>query len=479
MNKTKIFFVFLITIITLGLCFNKIQVFSQSQTNLVINLPVNTIKIGDQITISVEVENTIDLYGFDLTVNYDPQLLNLAEDSYQLGTFLNNNPLTIGPNIDEQAGKFQISMMNTGLTSGSSGSGVLFTLPFEAMANGTALFWLDPASLIDSEGNPINFQAEISSLTIGSVTVTPTPTTIDTPEETEEKASFLLAPSSANYYLGDQPEIEIRLDTWSNPVSGADLILNFDPLNWEVAEITEGTIFASYPLKEFDNSSGQVKISGTAEYNNYYSGRGNFATLKFNLKSAGITSLKFDYSPGSTLDCNIVSALTGQELLTEEPLSGQYEMINNPLLNFEYNLPHRLPSVGNQATVNLSTVDQSFTKQIEVDSSGIYQGLSLAELVINQNYEFIIKVAGYLRKKGNEIITLYGGDNPKEGYLDFGDLIGGDLNDDQIINNIDLAALFKAWSSAGDGDFNGDGLVNNFDVWVMFANFFQEAQLGY
>jgi len=441
---------------------------AQSTTTISANLGSHQINLGDEISIEISIAGGSNIYGFDLTINYDPSLLSPTEEPYQIGDFLGTNPLVIVPQ-NQASGSFRLAASRTGTVGGSSGSGTLYRLRFRTLAPGTATLNFEGVMLIDDAGQPLP-GPELKGTTV-EILAPPTP-----PTPSPGEASLYISPSEGNYYLGDQPATEIILDTQDNPASGADVILHFDPARWEVAQINPGSIFANYPQKTFDNQNGIIRISGTANYGQYFTGRGMLAQIIWEIKSIGPTTLEFEFTPGSTTDCNIVSALTGQELLTKEPPTASYTFIFEPTLNLQYNLPYRLSTVGSAAEIEISTEDQAFKHTAKVGKDGILKNLDLSELEFGHSYRFIIKIKGFLKKKAKELVTIRGGTNPSSGILDFGNLYAGDLNNDDIINNFDLAELFDSWGKAGPADFNGDQTVNNFDAWVTFANFFKEAE---
>jgi len=504
--KRKIFLLVL-TLISF-LIFRQKNLKAQAEPSLTVNPASQEVNLGDNVSLDINIDEVTDLYSFDITISFNQRLL-IVSDQYKVGNFLSPNPLVI-PSFDQANGQVRIAASRTGQTPGASGSGTLLTLNFQTLAAGNSPIIIEQAIFLNSNGTTITANVTHGEINILSaseptatptflpeLTSTPTPTEIPastptptitptleqtpTPSLTESptptltpKATFNLSPSEQTYYLGDAPEIEVRLDTWNNPVSGVDLILHFDPDLWTVKEIVNGSIFPNFPQKSADNRNGIIKISATANYDQYFSGRGLLAKLIFEIKNTGVGGLNFEYQAGSTTDCNIVSAANGQELLNEVPLNGQYNFVFEPVLSFKYNLPHRLPEAGNAAEATISLADTPWQKVVQIDRSGIYENLSLKELILNQSYQFVIKISGYLKQKARETILLYGGANPREGYLDFGDLVAGDLNDDGIINNVDLSEMFESWEQANSADLNGDGTVNNFDAWIIFDNFFAE-----
>ncbi len=288
-------------------------------------------------------------------------------------------------------------------------------------------------------------------------------------------SSFRLSPVQQTFQLGEDLGVEVILESNGNAVSGADLILHFDPAMLEVVAITNGTIFPSYAWSQYDNNLGTITISGNANFGQSYTGNSTFALITFRAKRAGVTDLVFDYTEGSTTDSNIVSALTGEELLMLSPVNGTYTLAYNPTLRFVYNLPSRLASVGNGAVVTLRVLDNTFEATANVDITGQYNGLSMSALSFGQSYDFLLSIPGFLDKRATQPLTVSGGVNPANGYLDFGDLLAGDINDDNSVNSFDLALLYQSWRQEGTGDFNGDGTVNNFDVWIMFSNYLEEG----
>lgn len=450
------------------------RVFSQGSTVVRVDPPTQSIDVGQSVSIDIYVDDIADLAGFDITISYDSSLLTFNQ--YQMGGFLTGNVFDFNPVNSPGTLQVVASRLNTG---GDSGSGILLIVEFQGLADGASPITLNPVILNDSDIQSITHAVQDGEVVVGVLSSpSPSPSPSSTPPPLGN-ATFQLNPGAGQFYIGTLPAIEVWLNSPEESVMGADLILNFDPVLWEVADVSTGSIFPNYPWTFFDNTTGEIRISGTASIDDYFSGSGVFSTITFNPLTSGQTELDFVYNPGQpTLDCNIIAAADGSDLLIDDPVSSNYDLlIANPVLNFSYNLPYRLESVGNTAEVEITTTDQTFSALVNADITGYYDGLSLSPLVLGQRYSFVAKIPGHLRKKADQDIILSGADNPETGYLEFGDLNPGDLNNDDIVNNIDLTELFTSWDSSGPADFNADGTVNNYDVWIMFDNFFKQTQL--
>lgn len=116
--------------------------------------------------------------------------------------------------------------------------------------------------------------------------------------------------------------------------------------------------------------------------------------------------------------------------------------------------------------------------QTDIIGSGV---LTLGEEHIGKTYELFARTSSHLRKKAMLPITIQKGNN----YVDFANLIPGDLfiapgglnEQDNLVNNFDVAELFQNWGPTGSpippapADLNGDGVVNTWDLKIVFDNF--------
>jgi hypothetical protein len=87
------------------------------------------------------------------------------------------------------------------------------------------------------------------------------------------------------------------------------------------------------------------------------------------------------------------------------------------------------------------------------------------------NYDFKLKVKTYLTK------TLTNQPSGDPLNLNYTNLRGGDLNNDDIVNSIDYASLNAKWGQSDPtADINQDGIVNSIDFALMNSNWFAQGQ---
>jgi hypothetical protein len=120
------------------------------------------------------------------------------------------------------------------------------------------------------------------------------------------QASLLFDPSQRTVNKGELFDLFINIDTNGEKVGGTGARITYDPAYINVISIIPGSVFEDYPSASFDNSTGQVVISGiSASIDKLFSGTGLYAQLKVLPVSAGSSQIKFEFQPGSTTDSNI------------------------------------------------------------------------------------------------------------------------------------------------------------------------------
>ena len=117
-----------------------------------LTIDTNVTSIG---VMNLSVANGVDIFAFDLFVQYDPALLYVSQVS--LGDFLGGGLFCMDQVNDP--GLVHYSCTRFGVDTGVSGSGVLLDLPFEALGQGgdtplslagSALYESQDAFLIDA-----------------------------------------------------------------------------------------------------------------------------------------------------------------------------------------------------------------------------------------------------------------------------------------------------------------------------------------
>ena len=153
------------------------------------------------------------------------------------------------------------------------------------------------------------------------------------PTAGEEGAVLFIDPPFARLQKGSAIEISIILDSKENLVTGADVVLRFDPVYLEVVDanpkiegiqVTPGKIFSEYLGNKVDPSQGRITISGLAKINQPFSGRGVLAKVKFLTKTVGITKVFFEFQPAATNDSNVAGTFAKDIL--DKTIGGEYSV---------------------------------------------------------------------------------------------------------------------------------------------------------
>jgi hypothetical protein len=108
--------------------------------------------VGDMLTVNVKISNAHDLYGVDLTLNWDPSVLKIISASPQLGVESHSNgvlhessayPIHVEDNSQSDS-EYHLLATSTGASTASfSGSGTIATLQFNVTSVGATGLALD------------------------------------------------------------------------------------------------------------------------------------------------------------------------------------------------------------------------------------------------------------------------------------------------------------------------------------------------
>jgi len=137
-------------------------------------------------------------------------------------------------------------------------------------------------------------------------------------------ATLKLEAASDNLKIGDSFQVKVALDTEGVETDGVDLYyLKFPADMVEVqdadankagVQIAPGVLYPNTLSNKVSNEEGTIDFSQVTSGGQFYSGSGILATIDFKVKSAGWANLVFDFTGGSTIDCNVVGG--GADVLT-------------------------------------------------------------------------------------------------------------------------------------------------------------------
>lgn len=124
--------------------------------------PADQIKVGDEFTLSIQADQTRDLYSAPFYLQYDPQVIELI--SLTEGKFLNQDgkPTAFIYSVDPDTGRVIVGLSRLGEVGGVSGSGALASATFRAKKPGTALLTFQNVDFRNTrfEPVPVNFRTD-------------------------------------------------------------------------------------------------------------------------------------------------------------------------------------------------------------------------------------------------------------------------------------------------------------------------------
>lgn len=141
---------------------------SGASSTLSLNASKDSLRVGETVTVSIDVSSKVATDGLDIIMLYDPKLLSVVtgadKSAVTLGTIYNDYPLN---QVDEKAGRIAVS----GITSKAGGvvaKGVLGTVMFTAKAPGKAKIAFDFTLGSTTDSNVI--ETKTAKDVLGSVT---------------------------------------------------------------------------------------------------------------------------------------------------------------------------------------------------------------------------------------------------------------------------------------------------------------------
>lgn len=242
--------------------------------------------LNQTIDVAIQVKETIDLYGVDLLLTYDPQAVQVVDMDpvlegfqVQLGTFL--DPGFVIVNIaDNGLGRLRFAMTQLNPSEPKSGSGTLMVVRFQGIAikENTAI------SLVSAKlANPYGTYIEIESVENGRLSVvseiqgptntpipaqpagTPLPAathTIPAPGvATNPPGSGQPNPSPTNELLFIPPTTTLVLAQQATPTPEATQTATGLPSETSIATLTPTSILTEVPAPEDDSQPTDVVLS--------------------------------------------------------------------------------------------------------------------------------------------------------------------------------------------------------------------------
>jgi hypothetical protein len=138
---------------------------SAASTSVTAEANKTQLNVGDTLTVTIKVANAVDLYGLDVTLNWNTAVLkaigstnNLGVESHSDGVLHESNSYAIDVEDDEIVdGQYHLLATSTGASTQSfSGSGTIATVTFNVTSSG------DPELSLSAEFSIRNLAGEVS-----------------------------------------------------------------------------------------------------------------------------------------------------------------------------------------------------------------------------------------------------------------------------------------------------------------------------
>jgi hypothetical protein len=178
MKNPTIIVLFILTCTLLTLCF----VAAASAQSTLVKAEVSTTqpRVGDTLTVNIKLSDAQNVYGLDVTLDWNSAVLQLISATPQLGVEShsggvlhesNSYPIeVVDNNASQDTGEFHLAATSTGAsTPAFSGSGTIATVTFNVTSTGSAGLTLEDVGLSEPAGdgtyNLVTPQVSVDSAT--------------------------------------------------------------------------------------------------------------------------------------------------------------------------------------------------------------------------------------------------------------------------------------------------------------------------
>jgi hypothetical protein len=285
------------------------------------------VSAGDGFSVDIVADDVSNLGGYALTLTFDPTVI--AYNSVTNGPFLGSSGRPVNcfsPTV--LPGSVTYRCLTTGATPpGPSGAGILATVSFTALAEGTTTLSLSlhGTMLADIVGTQIPSTPHAGTITVfpGEVpTPTTTPTTGPTPTATTVPTTLVwIDPPTQTVAPGASPAIDIRIDNVAN-LGSYEWQITYDPAVLDFVSVVDGPFLASTGRSVFcpdailDVGSVRFGCVSAGVTPAPPSGSGVLSTVTFSAVAEGTSALSFNFvSLSDPLGVDIPTGIQGGEIV--------------------------------------------------------------------------------------------------------------------------------------------------------------------
>jgi hypothetical protein len=272
-------------------------------TTVCVQPPELTTPPGNNFSVDIVVDEVSDLGSYEFTLAFDPSVIALTGVSN--GPFLGSTGRTVSCNDPTLgAGTVRLVCRTLGAAPpGPSGSGVLATVGFFALAEGSSELHLQGVILTDISGTAIPAGSQDGTVIVSSgptptplPTATPSSTPTTGPSPTPGGTLTRVDPDSQTVSIGESFSVNIRADNVTN-LGSYEWLLTFDPAMVGFVSVFNGPFLGSTGRTVFcpgailDSGSVRFGCSTTGATPPGPTGSGVLSTVTFSAVAEGTSPL--------------------------------------------------------------------------------------------------------------------------------------------------------------------------------------------
>jgi len=424
--------------------------------------------VRETFVVDLTIDQVTDLYGVDVVVTFDPQLVQVVDADPALagvqirkGTALESVGQVIYAvnSVDNATGTIRLSSALLGTPAGFTGRGVLGGIEFRAVGVGTVTPVVAQVTVADSRALPIFIGIGASPQVV--ISLAPTVLALRTDVTTR------LVNETYRLDLVATGVVDLR---------STEMLITFNPLLMQVVDadpalegvqIHKGTALESvgsvdYAVNIVDNTAGTIRLKSVlADGPVGFHGDGVIGTIEIRAIGTGNiapTITEATLTGGDAWSITFSIGVTTQVAVGTGTVSGVVE------------LPGRQVLVGNTLVPRFGGV-KVVVSGIEATTNDAGQ-FTVAGVPAG-TWAVTVSVPGYLSHTGQVAISS----TTPHATINVV-LVSGDLNGDGRINILDVVIVSEAFGSASGGanwdaraDINLDGKVDILDLVAVTRNF--------
>jgi hypothetical protein len=136
------------------------SVYAQGTTKVLIVSDKTECKVGDNIKVSVQAQNVVDLFGLQFTIHYDPSVLEIQGD----GMIFEGKYSDYNGTVDKEKGILTYPLINQGATKNKKDNEVIGTVTFKAIKKAPVIITMDGIKAVNTTLEEINYNTQTQTV---------------------------------------------------------------------------------------------------------------------------------------------------------------------------------------------------------------------------------------------------------------------------------------------------------------------------